>query len=99
MFITESNEVLRKIVQYMFDHPIESYDLVGFTDSVGPDDVNLELSKNRAKRLHDYLISRGIHPSRLTFEGKGELPEDPSLIGVEPHPHRRVEIRIRRPND
>ena len=99
VFITESNEVLRQIVQYMFAHPIESYDLVGFTDSVGPDDVNLELSKNRAKRLHDYLISRGIHPSRLTYEGKGELPEDPSLIGVEPHPHRRVEIRIRRPND
>ncbi len=79
----------------MHDHPLQKYDLVGFTDSVGPDDVNLELSKNRAKRLHDYLISRGIDPDRLSFEGRGELPEDPALTGVEPHPHRRVEIRIR----
>ncbi|MDA0843973.1 MAG: OmpA family protein [Bacteroidetes bacterium] len=94
-FITASREVLGKIIQFMHDHPLQKYDLVGFTDSVGPDDVNLELSKNRAKRLHDYLISRGIDPDRLSFEGRGELPEDPALIGVEPHPHRRVEIRIR----
>ena len=44
----------------------------GHTDSQGPADYNLELSAARAEAVVAYLISRGIVPERLSFEGFGE---------------------------
>lgn len=44
----------------------------GHTDSVGPDDVNLELSQRRAEAVLNYFVQNGISEDRLTAIGKGE---------------------------
>ncbi len=44
----------------------------GHTDSVGPDDVNLDLSQRRAEAVLNYFVENGISEARLTAVGKGE---------------------------
>ncbi len=43
----------------------------GHTSDEGNVNFNQKLSENRAKSVIDFLISRGISDTRLTFEGKG----------------------------
>ena len=44
----------------------------GHTDSVGDDQANFLLSTQRAKSVHDFLITMGISSTRLSYEGFGE---------------------------
>jgi NitT/TauT family transport system substrate-binding protein len=43
----------------------------GNTDNVGDAEWNRRLSKRRAQSIVDYLVSRGIDPSRLVAKGNG----------------------------
>jgi outer membrane protein OmpA-like peptidoglycan-associated protein len=43
----------------------------GNTDNVGDAEWNRKLSKRRAQAIVDYLVSRGIDPSRLVAKGNG----------------------------
>jgi OOP family OmpA-OmpF porin len=47
-------------------------EIVGHTDSVGKEDVNLKLSTNRATAVRDYLIGAGLYPSRIQPLAAGE---------------------------
>jgi outer membrane protein OmpA-like peptidoglycan-associated protein len=49
--------------------------IAGHTDSTGPREYNLRLSRERAQSVRDYLISRGIAPARLIARGYG--PDHP----------------------
>ena len=42
------------------------------TDSRGRDKYNQKLSERRAKATVDYIVSKGIDASRLTYQGYGE---------------------------
>jgi OOP family OmpA-OmpF porin len=44
----------------------------GYTDRIGPEEYNLELSKRRAAAVHDYLVSKGVVPRFIEMEGFGE---------------------------
>lgn len=88
------DQQLEAVVRSMKRNVLEQYLILGFTDAIGPSDLNQRLSEQRAKAFYDYLVSRGIDAERLRYEGRGELPEDPALNGIEPHPHRRVEIHL-----
>jgi outer membrane protein OmpA-like peptidoglycan-associated protein len=44
----------------------------GHTDHIGEEAANQLLSEARAKSVLNYLVSRGIDPSRLTSKGFGE---------------------------
>jgi OOP family OmpA-OmpF porin len=44
----------------------------GHTDSIGSEAYNQRLSEKRAKAVLDYLVGRGIDPSRLKAVGHGE---------------------------
>jgi outer membrane protein OmpA-like peptidoglycan-associated protein len=44
----------------------------GHTDETGTRERNLELSKERANTVREYLIARGVKPARLSSEGYGE---------------------------
>ncbi|MBP2313621.1 OmpA family protein [Azospirillum soli] len=66
--------------------------IVGHTDSVGGDAVNLALSQRRAKAVVDYLTEKhGIRRDRLDASGMGAreplIPDDPKAAE-----NRRVEI-------
>jgi outer membrane protein OmpA-like peptidoglycan-associated protein len=60
----------------LFDRiPRIKLELAGHTDSWGPYEHNITLSNNRAKAVLDYLVNKGISPSRLTYKGYG--PDKP----------------------
>ena len=44
----------------------------GYTDNIGTDAANKNLSEKRARRVRDYLVSQGIEESRIKAFGKGE---------------------------
>lgn len=46
--------------------------VVGYTDNIGSEQVNLEVSKARAEAFISYLESKGIARKRMMAEGKGE---------------------------
>ena len=67
----ESFEALDMVVDLMRKYPDFSLRITGHTDNVGNAQANLTLSENRAQVCYEYLISRGIGPSRMKFEGLG----------------------------
>jgi outer membrane protein OmpA-like peptidoglycan-associated protein len=44
----------------------------GFTDSVGGEEYNYQLSVRRAQSVMNHLIGRGLAPDRITAVGYGE---------------------------
>ncbi|MES9868631.1 MAG: AAA family ATPase [Sedimenticola sp.] len=46
--------------------------IIGFTDSVGDQDYNTQLSERRASAVADYLKRQGVPDRQLEIEGRGE---------------------------
>lgn len=70
--------------------------IVGHTDSTGPADYNLELSRRRAEAVADYLASRGVPRTRLRTEGRGESePRASNATAAGRQLNRRVEIYVK----
>lgn len=67
----------------------------GHTDNVGPEDVNLRLSKERAENVTRYLKDRGVPASRLSVEYYGmSRPIAPNDTEAGRARNRRVEFEI-----
>jgi OOP family OmpA-OmpF porin len=43
----------------------------GHTDDIGSAKYNIDLSGKRAHAIKDYLVGKGIEPSRITTKGFG----------------------------
>lgn len=69
---TKSFVILDEVVQILNQHPDYYVSVSGHTDNVGNANSNLILSQKRAKAAADYLISKGINPSRVSSAGYGE---------------------------
>jgi OOP family OmpA-OmpF porin len=52
-------------------YDLDKITISGFTDSQGSAKTNMPLSKNRAKSVNDYLASKGVPPSKISYEGFG----------------------------
>jgi outer membrane protein OmpA-like peptidoglycan-associated protein/tetratricopeptide (TPR) repeat protein len=63
---------LATLVELMKDNAGLNIEIQGYTDDVGNAELNLLLSKNRAKAVYDYLISKGIKLERLDYKGFGK---------------------------
>lgn len=63
----------------------------GHTNAVGNRDYNLELSKQRAKSVVDFLVAQGIEPSRIEPRGYGFDKARPGTAPTAPV-NRRVEF-------
>ena len=78
--------------------------VVGYTDRIGSDAQNQQLSEARARTVADFLVSQGLATSKIAIEGRGEA--DPvtgtQCDGVKGKnelisclaPDRRVEVRV-----
>lgn len=64
--------ILFEFIDFLESNPTVKVAINGHTDNVGDAKSNLELSRNRAKAVNDFLILEGIDPSRLTYAGYGE---------------------------
>ena len=63
---------LNKVVQFMKDNPDAKVELSAHSDSKGRASYNLQLSERRARAAADYIVKRGIAPSRVVSKGYGE---------------------------
>ncbi len=71
-------------------------DIIGHADSDGADDYNLNLSRQRASSVAQYLVSRNVLADRLYVDGRGESQPVASNATAEGKAqNRRVEIMIR----
>jgi outer membrane protein OmpA-like peptidoglycan-associated protein len=74
--------------------------LEGFTDSIGTDAYNLDLSRRRADAVAQELVARGVRRDRLTVEGFGkQRPVAPNTQHGKDNPagralNRRVEAIV-----
>ncbi|MBL0103842.1 MAG: OmpA family protein [Bacteroidetes bacterium] len=64
--------VLDDFSEYMNVNPKLRVALNGHTDNVGKPADNMILSENRAKAVYNYLLSKGVDKSRLSYKGFGE---------------------------
>jgi outer membrane protein OmpA-like peptidoglycan-associated protein len=63
---------LDQLAEFLNEHKERRVQIDGFTDSVGSDDYNEELSRRRADAVKSALLTRGIDPSRLSTQGYGK---------------------------
>lgn len=63
---------LKKLAILMNDNPEISVEIGSHTDSRGSDDMNMDLSKRRARNVVEYLIQKGVESNRLIAKGYGE---------------------------
>ncbi|AWG23129.1 hypothetical protein FFWV33_17135 [Flavobacterium faecale] len=90
---TESNAKLEEIVKVMNEYSATNFKLEGYTDSSGVAAKNLQLSKERAAAVKEYLIAKGISADRLSSEGYGIIKPIASNKTVAGRAeNRRVEI-------
>jgi outer membrane protein OmpA-like peptidoglycan-associated protein len=69
--------------------------IIGYTDSQGGETFNLQLSRDRADAVRDYLVSHGIAADRVTSEGLGAANPVADNANAEGRAdNRRVEIVV-----
>ena len=96
---------LNLLVKVMEDNPKISIELSSHTDSRAGDQYNLILSDKRAKAAVNYLISKGIAASRMTWKGYGEsklLNRCKNNVACSEEEHqlnRRTEFKVTKVND
>jgi outer membrane protein OmpA-like peptidoglycan-associated protein len=73
--------------------------MIDHTDSTGSDSVNNPLSVDRAESVRNYLVSKGVSPSRIDTDGRGaNLPVADNGTASGRARNRRVEIFLREPD-
>jgi outer membrane protein OmpA-like peptidoglycan-associated protein len=86
---------LDQLAQFLNEHKDRRVQIDGFTDSVGSDSYNEQLSQRRADAVKAALISRGIDPSRIGTEGYGKAyPVANNTDSGGRQLNRRVEVVI-----
>ncbi|WP_201353322.1 OmpA family protein [Hydrogenimonas urashimensis] len=82
-----------RIAEFLKKHPKVTAVIEGHTDSTGPADYNMKLSKRRAEAVKKALVERGIDASRLTVKAYGETkPIAPNDTEEGRAKNRRVEV-------
>ena len=64
--------VLDRLATFLNSEANSKFEIAGHTDADGSATSNLELSKNRAEAVKQYLISKGVAAERLVAKGYGE---------------------------
>jgi len=86
---------LDQLAQFLTEHSDRRVQIEGFTDSVGTDSYNLDLSQRRADAVRSALRGRGIDADRITTQGFGkEFPVASNAESGGRQLNRRVEVTI-----
>ncbi|MCB0519562.1 MAG: OmpA family protein [Lewinellaceae bacterium] len=93
--LQSSKKVLDEIATIMGRYPEQKLRISGHTDSIGDPGPNQVLSEKRAKACYEYLASRGIQTSRMSYAGYGETkPIADNRFAPGREKNRRVEFEI-----
>ena len=94
-----SQGTLNKLANVFMEYPDTNILVVGHTDSVGAEDYNMTLSKNRAYAVTNYLTGKGLSSGRFTTNWFGETqPTNDNSTAEGRAKNRRVNVAIL-PND
>jgi outer membrane protein OmpA-like peptidoglycan-associated protein len=86
---------LDQLAQFLTEHADRRLQIDGFTDSVGTDSYNLDLSQRRAEAVRSALLARGIDAARIATQGYGkEFPVASNADSGGRQLNRRVEVII-----
>ncbi len=69
--LPESTAELNRLLDFLYRYPEISIMIEGHTDNVGTHDYNIQLSRERASAVVEYLKSKGIPEERLQYIGYG----------------------------
>ena len=89
------NDTLNAIAKVMNKYEKTYLSVEGHTDSTGKDSYNMNLSRERAQSVKDYLVNQQIMAARVSTKGYGEtrpIATNESANGRAQN--RRVEIQI-----
>ncbi len=92
----ESKNLLPEVLKTIRNRKSNEVYVMGYTDLVGTDAYNIQLSSRRANYVRDFLVLRGIKPSSLyvSYYGKAR-PLVPTNDEVPEPRNRRVEVIVR----
>jgi len=92
---------LEKLAKYLKENPQTKVEVIGYSDTQGPETYNLKLSKQRAKVVADYLLQLGVDPEQITYQGAGIKDQvsinqykDGSYVWESLPYNRRVEFNV-----
>lgn len=95
-FTEESKATVNALLAEMARRPSPEIAVIGHTDRLGTDQTNDALSLQRAQRVKEMLIQRGVPAERISVAGRGERePLVPTADEVAEPRNRRVEINVR----
>jgi outer membrane protein OmpA-like peptidoglycan-associated protein len=90
-----AREKLAKVAGIVSGHPGLRLDVEGYTDSVGGDAYNQQLSEDRGTAVRDYLTHEGMAESAVTTKGFGKAdPVASNETAAGRQQNRRVELVI-----
>jgi outer membrane protein OmpA-like peptidoglycan-associated protein len=105
----QPGDILQKLVALLKRNPKATFTIEGFTDSIGTDEYNRDLSQRRADNMKYYLVQTlGIDESQIDARGRGStkfvvpprsVPQNASQAEFDAEiqresPNRRVEVTI-----
>ena len=105
----QPGDIMRKLVDLLKRNPRATFTIEGYTDSIGTDAYNFDLSQRRADNMKMYLWQAlGIDPSHIEARGRGstkfvvpprQVPPTASQAEFDAEiqresPNRRVEVTI-----
>ena len=90
-----SFEELDKVVEFLKEGTVSLIEISGHTDDVGSDQLNQNLSQQRAESVVNYLVSKGVNSQRIKGVGYGESKFlDTNKTEVGRSNNRRVEFLV-----
>ncbi len=93
--LMSSYDELDKLVGLLQKNPSLTIQIEGHTDDSGSENHNLELSKNRAQTVYEYVVGKGIDSNRLSSIGYGlSKPVTDNSTDENRQKNRRVEFVV-----
>ena len=90
-----AREKLAKVAGILLAYPGLNIEVGGYTDNVGGDSMNQQLSENRASSVRDYLVQQGVATISVTSKGFGNtLPVASNDSSSGRQQNRRVELLV-----
>lgn len=71
VLLSQSFKALDSLTLLLTTNPKLQISILGHTDNIGKEDFNMQLSKQRAASISNYLTSHGIEQTRITTNGYG----------------------------
>jgi outer membrane protein OmpA-like peptidoglycan-associated protein len=91
----DAREKLAKVSGILLSYPGLNIQVGGYTDNVGGDAMNQELSENRAAAVRDYLVQQGVATNSVSAKGFGSTsPVASNESSAGRQQNRRVELLV-----